>query len=307
MPDFLKTSLLVSVSIVISACADKTSKPKIEMEPSPYDFNKPGAGATATVGAAVTPGGNVGQKQLEITPDEDLVFTDPDNPDAGIPELETLMAAPKRGPWEDSETIARQTAAREGKPILIWFTDSARSPICRRLSEELLAKNDFGDWAEKHVVRLRVDANISVDDPNLSLDQVATRKVEIRRYIEGIKKRYKVRGHPTLLMLNPSGEVLWKESGYSAGEADYLWGLMKQAATVTAEQYKEWRKKLEGKGYRDWEGASGRKVFAKLVSYAEGNLILIEPGGVRYKTHESRLSREDKQWIREQKARRGIE
>jgi hypothetical protein len=302
----LKTGSLLAITMAMVACADKTTS-GLDYQPSPYDFNKPTADAGTVVGTAVTGGGNVAPTQLQITPDDDIVFTNPDDPDAGIAELETLMAAPKRGPWEESETIARQTAAREGKPILIWFTDSTRSPICKILSSELLAKHEFGEWAEKNVVRLRVDSTIVVDDPDLTLDEKVTRQVDIRRYVDGIKKRYKVRGNPTLLMLNPSGEVLWKESGYSKGESDYLWGLMKQAAAVTAEQYKEWRKKLEAKGYREWEGTTGREVFAKLVSYSEGHLILIEPGGVRYKTHESRLSKKDNQWIKEQKARRGIE
>ncbi len=53
------------------------------------------------------------------------MFTDPDNPDENLPELATLLAAaPKRsGPWMESETLAKQRAAREGKPLLIWFTD----------------------------------------------------------------------------------------------------------------------------------------------------------------------------------------
>jgi thioredoxin-related protein len=302
----LKSGLMLGGALAMMACADKSAS-GIDYEPSPYDFSKPTANTGAVVGTAITEGGNVAPNGLQFTAEDEIAFTNPDDPDAGIPELETLMAASKRGPWEDSETLARQTAAREGKPILIWFTDSSRSPICKLLSNQLLSRHEFGEWAEKNVVRLRVDSTITVDDPDLTLDAKVTRQVEIRRYVDQIKKRYKVRGHPTLLMLHPSGEVLWKESGYRAGEADYLWGLMKHAVAVTAEQYKEWRKKLEAKGYRDWEGVTGRKVFAKLVSYSQGNLVLVEPGGVRYKTHESKLSNKDHQWIREQKAKRGIE
>lgn len=261
----------------------------------------------ATDGTPITPGGNARSLPLNITPQEDIVFTDPDNPDAGIPQLETLMAAPKRGPWEESETIARQTAAREGKPILIWFTDSARSPMCKAISAELFSTHPFGKWAEKHIVRMRVDSAISVDDPNLSLDDKVNRQVELKHYVNRLKKRYKVLGHPTLLMLNPSGEVLWKDSGYRRGEADFVWGLIKQAVAASAHQYETWRKNLESKGYREWEGKAGRKVFAKLLSYSKGELILIEPGGERYKTHESRLSKKDKKWIEQQKALRGIE
>lgn len=300
-----KTWLVMITCVALGACADKSTIPKIEQAPGPQGLPK--TPQTGEIGTAVTPGSNVAPKQLQYTPDEDLAFTNPDNPDAGIPELETLMAAPKRGPWEESETIARQTAAREGKPILIWFTNSAMSPTCKILSSELFATQEFGKWADKNVVRLRIDAAATADDPNLTLGEKISRQAELRSYAQRLKKRYKVLGQPTLLMLNPSGEVLWKETGYKHGQADFVWGLIKQAVVVTTNQYQEWRKNLEAKGYREWEGSNGRKVFAKLASYSEGNLILIEPGGERYKSHESRLSRKDNKWIAEQKALRGIE
>lgn len=300
-----KTWLVAAACAVLSSCADDPEIMRIEQAPGPQGL--PQALPAGEVGTAVKPGGNAELKQLHYTPEEDLAWTNPDDPDAGIPELEALMAAPKKGPWEDSETIARQTAAREGKPILIWFTNSAMSPNCKALSSELFATHEFGKWADKHVVRLRVDANVSVDDPNLSLSEKISRQAEISRYVDRLKKRYKVMGQPTLLMLNPSGEVLWKETGYKRGQADFVWGLIKQAVVVTDNQYKEWRKNLESKGYREWEGTNGKKVFAKLDSYSKGNLILIEPGGERYKSHESRLSRKDNKWIAEQKAMRGIQ
>ena len=81
----------------------------------------------------------------------------------GLPELSDILgAAPKsRGPWEESETIAKQRAAREGKPLLIWFTDSARSPMCKALNQELFSTPDFGMWASEKIIRLRVDANVA--------------------------------------------------------------------------------------------------------------------------------------------------
>lgn len=301
----VKCSLVFTAGLLLASCSKEPEKaPK-----SP--FGSTGippqllAKSSAQGGTAVTPGGNA--QPLQITPQEDIVFTDPDNPDAGIPELETLMAAPKKGPWEESFTIARQTAAREGKPILIWFTNSATSPMCKALSAELFATPDFGKWAEKNIVRLRVDSNITVEKKSLSMDDTMTLKTNMKRYVEKLRKRYKVLGHPSLYMLNPSGEVIAKYRGYSRGDADYFWGLMKQGVASSKHSYKEWRSGLEAKGYRDWEGKRGKKIFAKLVNYSEGNLILIEPGGERYKTTESSLSRKDRKWIDEQKALRGME
>jgi hypothetical protein len=303
MLDRHRTISAIILCAVLVSCADETGF-RIEQAPAPEGL--PQVKEPAMEGTEVQPGGNVGSRQLNYTPEEDISWTDPDHPDAGIPELATLMAAPKRGPWEESETIARQTAAREGKPILIWFTDSSMSPACKALSAELFATQSFGRWAEKNVVRLRVDSTIHVDDLNLSLGEKISRQTELKSYVQRLKKRYKVLGHPTLLMLNMSGEVLWKDTGYKRGQADFVWGLIKQAVAVNSNQYQEWRKNLESKGYRKWEGSNGREVLAKLVTYSKGDLILIEPGGERYKTNESQLSKKDQKWIAEQKILRGI-
>jgi len=295
---------LISGCMLVS-CSDV---PEITMDEA---MPPPGVGPKIRTpvadGVRVNPGGNAQPLPINATPQNDIVFTDPDNPDAGIPELANLMAAPKRGPWEESETIARQTAAREGKPILMWFTDSARSPMCKVLSTELFSNAKFESWAAENVVRLRVDSNVSADDPDLSLDEKITRESEMKAYVARLKKRYRVLGHPSVLMLNPSGEVIERLRGYKRGDADYFWGLIKQNTIAAQISSEKWQKELEAKGYRDWRGQSGRKVFAKLLHYSKGTLILIEPGGERFRTQENNLSKDDQKWLDDQKTLRGIE
>lgn len=296
-PALSAACLLLSCSDVTEVKLDEAAVPPPGVGPK---IREPSDG-----GVRVNPGGNAQPLPLNVTPQEEIAWTGFDG--EGIPELANLMAAPKRGPWEESETIARQTAAREGKPILIWFTDSARSPMCKVLSAELFSKPEFEKWAAENIVRLRVDSSAVVDDPDLSLDEKITRQTDIKAYVTRLKKRYRVLGHPSVLMLNPSGEVIERLRGYKRGDADYFWGLIKQN-TVAAQAYNEkWRKDLEAKGYRDWRGQSGRKVFAKLVSYSKGTLILIEPGGERFRTSENNLSQDDRKWLAEQKALRGIQ
>lgn len=303
MSAFRKNLLPLAAGLLLAGCA-KTGVSLEDPLPPPGVGPVVGPGASAA-GTPVAAGGNQPNLPLNVTPQKDIMWTGFDG--EVIPELETLMAAPKRGPWEESETIARQVAAREGKPILIWFTDSARSPMCKVLSSELFAKQEFGKWAEENLVRLKVDANVTVNDPDISLDEKITRQTEIRNYVARMKKRYRVLGQPSVLLLNPSGEVITRYRGYKSGEADYFWGLIKQGVFSSQTAYGEWRKGLEKKGYREWRGTGGRKVFAKLVSYSKGTLVLIEPGGERYRTEESKLSKEDRQWIADQKALRGIQ
>ncbi len=260
-------------------------------------------------GTPVIAGGNIPGKPsaLNITPEEDIVYTDPDNPNATIPELSTLLSSAKRGPWEESETIAKLRSVREGKPLLIWFTDSATSPMCKALTQELFSTNDFGSWASEKLVRLRVDANVKISDPDLDLGSSEDRRVTVRNYNAALKKRYKVMGYPSLILLSPSGEVIGRYRGYKRGEADFLWGQIKHAEAVAAESYKGWRAGLEKKGYREWQDRKEQKIFARLTSYSKGTLTFIEPDGTRSRTREETLSDKDRAWISEQKKLRSIQ
>ncbi len=265
-------------------------------------------GTDAAAGTPVTPGRNKPDPTsgLAFTPMEDIVFTNPDDPDAQLPELTDMLTAPKSKTWEESETLARRRSSREGKPLLIWFTSSQNSPLCKALNEELLSTNDFEKWATEKLVRLRVDDALSVKDPDLSLDAARTREIDVRNYAVALKKRYKVLGHPTLILLNCSGEVIGRYVGYKRGNADFTWGLIKHGESVSTKAYTGWRADLEKKGYREWQDRRARKVFARLVSYAKGELVLIEPDGTRSRTLEDKLSDADRAWIAEQKKLRNL-
>lgn len=311
---YFRATILVCISAwALSSCAKlglvkQTTKP----EPSPFGTTgippqlRPKSAAAPTV---LTP---QSIDPAKFTAEEDIVFTDPDNPDAGIPELSQVLASQekKKGPWEESETLALRRASREGKPVLIWFTDSLKSPMCKALSQELFSRPDFGEWADKNIVRLKVDDNVSansyVSDKDIGLDVKETRRIDAANYVERMKKRYKALGHPFLVMLQPSGEVMQKFRGYKRGEAEFLFGQLKHQQIVSAQARDAWRAKMAGKGYREWRDNQGRSVFAKLTGYKDGTLTLIEPDGTRSRTTENKLSADDRKWIDEQKKARGM-
>ena len=269
-------------------------------------------GRSGDPGTPVKPGGNAASPPINATPESDIIFTDPDNPDKDIPELTALFANQPTldKPWEESVTRSKQRAAREGKPLLIWFTDSKNSPMCKALSQELFSSQDWEEWASEKLVRLRVDSNPAasdyVNDRNISLGDKESRITEVRGYSVGLKKQYKVLGHPTLVLCNPSGEVIAKYTGYKRGQRDFTWGLIKQGEAASAAAYQKWRGGLEKKGYREWSDRKNRRILAKLVSYSSGTLVLIEPDGTRCRTDEAKLCDKDRAWIAEQKRLRGI-
>lgn len=262
---------------------------------------------------AVAPGGNQPAlpKNFQITPDEDLIFTDPDNPDAMVPELSTLLAeqGANRGPWEKSDTVARQRAMREGKALMIWFTDSGRSPMCKALDEELFSTPDFNTWADDHLVRLRIDSNLAAlgRDNDLSLDETETLRADVRNYVDSMRQRYRVLGHPAVVMLDAEGKRLTQYRGYHRGEAEVFFGKLKHSESIASRNNAAWRKKMEARGYREWRDARGRvTIFARLISYHKGELVLVEPDGGRSRTREKNLSAADRSWITEEKRKRGM-
>jgi thioredoxin-related protein len=312
MRHLLPWSLLLVVAL--SSCAKLGLGGKANQKTAPSPFGSTGVppqlrARTVDPGTPVAtlPNGLTNKQALNLTPQEDIVYTDPDNPEAGIPELGDLLSQVKRGPWEQSETIAKKRSVREGKPLLIWFTDSQSNPLCKAVSQELFATDDFGKWATEKLVRLKVDTFISVDDSDPDADQSENRRSQINHYNDAIKKRYKVMGFPSLVMLSPSGEVVGTYRGYKRGDSVLLWGKLKHAEAISAESYKSWRSGLEKKGYRDWHDRKERKVFARLTSYSAGTLALIEPDGTRSRTTEDKLSDPDREWITEQKKIRNLE
>lgn len=233
---------------------------------------------------------------------EEIAYTDPDaeNPDDITPELRELLEAPsEEGPWGRSISRALREARRTDKPVLMWFTDSGNPMANRAISEDLYGRQDFEDWVRESFVRLQVDEKVGS-----KLEDEAARKAD---FVEGLKKRYRVFGYPTLIVLTPAGEVIGRYRGYRRGEWEYKWAQLRQAAFLAGKAHVEWKAKMEGKGYRTWTGPLGRTIFAKLVAYRDGELVLMEPDGTRARTMERRLSAQDQEWIASEKRKRGIE
>jgi hypothetical protein len=295
--------LLISLLALQSCAGNKGGQPEIGANPfGPTGIPPQLRGDLDEGGTPIKAGGNtpaaVAAALAAYNPDE-LVWTDADNPDAEIPELQGLMAvAPQKGPWRESETDALRESKKTGKPLVIWFTDSVRSSACKSLSNGLFSKSEFEEWAAENVVRLIVDQSVKGAD----IEDDARKKI----YVRGLKKKYSARGYPTLLVLAPSGEVIGRYKSYRKGQEDFIWGQLKQAVAISLENHKSWKASLERKGYRDWSDGKGRVIFARLAAYHDGELVLAEPDGQRARTHEDKLSAGDRVWIQQQKEARGI-
>ncbi|NNJ42383.1 MAG: thioredoxin family protein [Akkermansiaceae bacterium] len=230
-----------------------------------------------------------------ITREEDIVWAseNPDEPMGGG--LEELWKRPENKSWQTSHTEARRQSHQSGKPMMIWFTDSMHSPLCRKLSDELFSKLEFEQWASGRLVRLRVDTALPAKERDQNL------RARKRQFIENLKKRYSIHGHPTVLILSPRGAAVASYRGYKKGTDDYYWARIKQAVIKAEEDYGSWREKLERRGYRLWTSRGGRKTFAKLYRYRPESITLIDPEGKRGSTSFRKLSDADQAWLLLQK------
>jgi thioredoxin-related protein len=285
----------------------KAEKQKAEMPFGPSGIPPQLRSKAPSMNATIDSGSGVPASEVSVAlanhpTANNIVWTDPDSDTAQLPELQKLLAAPKREVWEKSEGLAKRMAAREGKCVLIWFTDSQRSPYCKTLSKELFGKTEFGDWAKEHTIRVIVDESALAPRGEKNNEEVIAKE-----NVDAMKKRYKAIGNPLLIVLSPKGESLGRFAGYKTGDADFLWGKLKYAVNVGESNYGDWVKSMEKRGYRQWQDRTNRKVIAKLVSYYQGKLIFVEPDGNRFKAEESNLSDSDQSWISTEKKKRNIQ
>ena len=310
------TGLLV-VSLVaglISSCSRIQRLSQGKPEPSPAEafqvpsmFQRGGGRGNAQVKVTL-------EDASELTPEsadrirsreKDLMWTDPDNPEQGLEGLEEVMAeSSRRGPWLTSYSEARRTAMREGKPILVWFTDTQFSPLCRSLDAEVFSKAPFKQWASGSVVRVRLDFNVKgrSGGPGRSAMDDRVRK---ENYLQALKERYRVLGLPTVLVMNPDGTVVSRYRGYKKSYFDFYLARLKNDAGRAVQLHRKWQDSMERRGYREWKDARGRTVFAKLARYGGGDMILVEPDGKRLSAKENNLSGADRAWIATEKAKSG--
>jgi hypothetical protein len=302
----LPCAFLLLSAVILTGCAGTPAGvPEIGANPfGPTGIPPELRGGGVEGGTPISPGGNAPPASVVAAfaahNSNSLVWTDPDNPDAEIPELQGLMAvAPQKGPWRESEADALRESKRTGKPLIIWFTDSVRSSSCKSLSNGLFNRKDFEEWAAENSIRLIVDQSVKGTD----IEDDARKKI----YVRGLKKKYSARGYPTLLVISSSGDVIGRYKSYRKGQEDFVWGQLKQGVSLALENHKSWRESMERKGYRDWSDGKGRVIFAKLEAYRDGEVLLVEPDGQRARTHEDRLSAGDRVWIEDQKRLRGIQ
>lgn len=106
--------------------------------------------------------------------------------------------------WQTDLPAACRQAEKENKLVLIDFTGSDWCSACVRLRRTVLDTPSFREFADSRFVLLEVDLPLKK-----SLNP------ELQRRNEEIANHYGVAGFPTLMVINPQGQVM---GGFQSGD-----------------------------------------------------------------------------------------
>lgn len=115
--------------------------------------------------------------------------------------------------WLIDAEKAKAQAAKDGKPLIMDFTGSDWCPPCKQLKSKVFDSQEFKDYAAKNLVLLELDF------PN-DKSKVSD---ETKKQNDQLQKEYKIRGYPTIIVLDKNGKELGREVGYSGeSPAEYI-------------------------------------------------------------------------------------
>jgi thioredoxin-related protein len=105
--------------------------------------------------------------------------------------------------WTDDYAAAVEAARNEHKKLILDFTGSDWCEYCMALDREVLNTTKFLSWARDRVVLVRVD-----------FPQNFPQSTRLKEQNSNLKKKYPFTSYPTILVVDPAGNVLGK-SGYN--------------------------------------------------------------------------------------------
>jgi protein disulfide-isomerase len=121
--------------------------------------------------------------------------------------------------WLTSLELAQAEAAKRKVPILVDFTESDWCGWCIKLDKEVFDTPVFAKYASENLVLLQID-----------FPRKKTQSAELKKQNEALLDKFGVRGFPTIILLDASGQLIEKTS-YKAGGAEsyvkHLSGLLK--------------------------------------------------------------------------------
>ena len=182
------------------------------------------------------------------------------------------------GGWMRSgaDAIARAQAAE--RPIVFWISDQ-RSSADLLLANEVGSSPPLAETLRAKAVGLRVD--------------FADEAVRRSPYYTALRDRFKPRGAPTVLVLQPDGTESARYTGYRKGTAEGWVQRLGRDLDQAAEAWQARKRELGKSGFRTWTDRTGRTFFGKAVRREGDEVLLVDVFRHRYRVRLDRFANEN--------------
>jgi len=107
--------------------------------------------------------------------------------------------------WMTDMDKAMKLSQKSGKPILADFSGSDWCGWCMKLDKEVFSQKIFKDFAKDNLILVLID-----------FPRAKPMTKELKKQNRELAKKYKIRGYPTVLLLDSKGKVLL-QTGYQRG------------------------------------------------------------------------------------------
>ena len=202
-----------------------------------------------------------------------------------VPEtdLTPVQTEPGGAVWERNAALAFHKAKTLQRPLLLLFTAQWNN-VCQQLSEEVFTSKSFNEFARDNCVICFVDYPQNINRATDSMIRV--------------KKKYQIRGYPSLLVFDPDGNVVRQITGYRPGRPVGYFNKLHECVDPLAIHLEARKQKLIKQGYRDWTNSAGATVFAAFDSHNGEKVLVRGPANDRWIVPIPTLSAEDQALVR---------
>jgi hypothetical protein len=233
----------------------------------------------------------------------------PDDPEAPRPTAPALPPDPADSPfpvWHESPKKARALAQQEKRCFLLFFSSSQGEAggTSRQMNDEVFASPEFNAFALDHLV-----LSVLFYDRSSSLDLQDPTKIARIDAMAAIKKAFKVRGFPCVILFGPDGREINRWTGFVSGRGQWYQQQIKQAVegheqVLFASERR--RAQLASRGYRTWTSAKGSPLFARLVRFDAQSAVFLDEGGAERTVRLNQLALPDREIITRQRLGRPL-
>ena len=113
--------------------------------------------------------------------------------------------------WIEDFDKAKKQAKAENKYMLVDFTGSDWCGWCIKLNNEVFTQKEFLQYAQDNLVLVELD-----------FPRGKPQSAEIKKQNNELATKYGVRGFPTILILDPNGELVAKTGYQKGGPVAYI-------------------------------------------------------------------------------------